>query len=752
MVRLLSRQRIDEPRPRQQEGFWQAPKRFNFTRDVVEAVAHADPHRPALASVDREGVIDRLTFKDIALHANQWAGLFRSRGLAPGDRVLVVVGKKPAWHAVLLGALKAGLVAVPCSELLPPRGLAFRGEHTDARIVVTDRERAHGFELIETPVEVMIVEEAADERREFSEPQPTHETSSEDIALILYTSGTSGEPKGALHTHAYTWANHYQARDWLDVRRGDVVWCTASTGSAKAIWNTLLGPWSCGAETVIHDSDFDPEERLALISRMGVTVLCQTPTEYRLMAQVEGIGRFDLRRLRHVVSAGEPLNAQLITHFHDLLGLTIYDGYGQAENTVLVANTRGTTIKPGSMGLPTPGHDVSVIDDDGNVQPVGVEGELALRGWSPSLFRGYWNAPEETSAVLSHEHWYLTGDRAARDEDGYLWFAGRADDMIVSAAHRVDPVEVENVLIEHPAVAESAVVGKPDREGGQIVKAFIVLESGFAPSPALALELQEHVSNLTAPHTSPREIEFVNSLLKTPSGKISRGALRELARTQANTEALEAEHANEEVHTEAQRDTEEAQRSTEQPPAQEQRRGVETVATVMAAEAAAQAKRDAAKRRRTERAAEKKQRAEEERHAAEAAEAKRDAAKRRRAERAAEKKQRAEEERHAAEAKEDAAPGRNGETHTESEENSPVHTAGGRKRRGREKTAGGKGKSAGTQPNADTTVAPDEDGSDSSAAVAEAQEAAHEPESRSGDTLEWRTLLPGSRTTAPPVP
>src|SRR5207253_6649523 len=267
---------------------------------------------------------------------------------------------------------------------------------------------------------------------------PTADTAAADIAFILYTSGTTKDPKGVVHTHAYCFAKRLQAERWLAARAGDLVWCTAATGWAKSIWNVLLGPWSAGAAVVLQEGPFDPEERFRLLAELGVSVLCQAPTEYRLMAKLDELGRFDLSGVRHMVSAGEPLNPEVIKAFRDAFGTTIYDGYGQTENTLLVGNFPGMEIRPGSMGLPSPGHDVAVVDEDGNELPPGEEGDVALRGRPPSLFVGYYNAPDQTAAVFRGD-WYVTGDRAARDEDGYFWFSGRADDVILSAAYRIGP-------------------------------------------------------------------------------------------------------------------------------------------------------------------------------------------------------------------------------------------------------------------------------------------------------------------------
>jgi acetyl-CoA synthetase/medium-chain acyl-CoA synthetase len=505
------------------------PAHFNFTRDVVDTLA-ADPARAALTFVDREGIVDRRTFHEISGDAARWAHLLRTR-LDRGDRVLFAIGKVPAWHCAMLGALKSGLVSVPSPDMLRARDLAFRTRHSGARLVVADRSLEPEIEemrhQVGANVSILYLDEALEELRRYMPVAPTEDTVAGETAFILYTSGTTKDPKGVVHTHAYTWAQRAQATHWLDAHEGDVVWCTAGTGWAKAIWNSLLGPWSHGAEIVLHQGPFDAEERLSLLQRLGVTVLCQAPTEYRMLAKLENLGAAHLPRLRHAVSAGEPLNPEVIARFQDALGLTVHDGYGQTENSLLVANPPGAPVRPGSMGVPTPGHDVAVIDESGHVCPPGVEGDLAVIGRPPTLFVGYWDAPEETEAVF-RDGWYLTGDRATRDEDGYLWFVGRSDDVILSAAYRIGPFEVESALLEHPAVAESGVVGVPDLDRGQIVKAFVVLRPGHEPGDRLARELQEHVKAVTAPYKYPRAITFVDELPKTPSGKIRRSELRRL--------------------------------------------------------------------------------------------------------------------------------------------------------------------------------------------------------------------------------
>jgi acyl-coenzyme A synthetase/AMP-(fatty) acid ligase len=512
------------------DGRWRLPAQFNFARDVVETLARGSD-RAAMLVVGASGERRELSFAEIAAASGRWANLLRSRGVSAGDRIMVLVGKRPEWHAVLLAAMKCGAISIPCSEMLRARDLAFRATHAGAQLIVCERsvedEIRNMREFVERPLDILFLDEAQGLLGDQPDSAPTLETAASDPALILYTSGTTKNPKGAVHTHAYCFAKRLQAADWLDATPADLVWCTAGTGWAKSIWNVLLGPWSQGAAVVLHEGGFDPAERFALIEELKPTVLCQAPTEYRLMAKLEGLERYDLSGVRHAVSAGEPLNPEVIRTFREAFGLTIRDGYGQTENTLLVGNYPGMEIRPGSMGRAAPGHDVRIIDEDGVELPRGEEGDIALNGRPPTLFLGYHAAPEETASVFRGE-WYVTGDRGTRDDDDYFWFTGRADDVILSAAYRIGPFEVESALIEHEAVAESAVIGKPDPDRGQIVKAFVVLRSGRVGTDELVRVIQEHVKRVTAPYKYPREIEFVESLPKTRSGKIRRVELRRL--------------------------------------------------------------------------------------------------------------------------------------------------------------------------------------------------------------------------------
>jgi acyl-coenzyme A synthetase/AMP-(fatty) acid ligase len=515
---------------------WDVPGSFNFARDVIDRLAH-EP-RLGLLFIATDGSRTEYTFSEIAAQSQRYAAALMERGIDRGSRVIVALPKVPQWIFLMLALDRLGAVSIPCPEQLRSKDLLFRSDHAEAVAMVGDasnlselqsaRDRAQtiktGFVVRGSATGWLDLDAVAAKTAPFSGV----ETRADEWAYIVYTSGTTKDPKGVVHDRAYTYAKRMQAKFWLDCTPSDLVWCSASTGWAKSIWNVLLGPWSHGSAIVLHEAPFDPVQRLDLLGELGVTILCQAPTEYRLEAKLPDLNtRWKLPKLRHCVSAGEPLNPEVIARWKEAFGLEILDGYGQTENTLLVANLPGDAVRPGSMGRPTPGHDVTVIDEDGNECKTGDTGDIALRGTPPSLFKGYLKNPEETAKCYRGEA-YLTGDRAYVDEDGYFWFVGRADDVISSGAYRIGPFEVESALLEHPAVAESAVVGSPDADRGNIVKAFVVLRPGHDGNDALARELQEHCKRVTAPYKYPREIEFVKELPKTRSGKIRRVELRQL--------------------------------------------------------------------------------------------------------------------------------------------------------------------------------------------------------------------------------
>ena len=513
---------------------WETPEKFNFGHDVVDRWAAED--RPAMTWLGADGKEDRLSFAEFSRLSNRFANAMRSLGVGRGDRVMVLLGKVPEWHAILTGLLKLGAIAIPCAPQLRAADLQFRAEHSGSKAMVSGPEGIEEVEKMrdDAPGLAHFVSVGGgrdgwgsfeDLMGDASEGFKAEDTASDEGAFILYTSGTTKHPKGVLHTHGYTHAKRMQAEYWLDLREGDRLWCTSGTGWAKSIWNVFLGPWSLGTEIFFHEGGFDPAERLGLIQEHGITVLCQAPTEYRLLAKTTELEHADLSSIRHAVSAGEPLNPAVIERWKELHGITIYDGYGQTENTLLVGNFPGLEVRPGSMGKPSPGCDVRVVDPEGDECPPDEPGDIALAGRPPVLFKEYWEQPDETEGVF-RDGYYLTGDRAYRDADGYLWFVGRSDDVILSAGYRIGPFEVESVLIEHPAVVESAVVPAPDEDRGTVVKAFVVLGEDYEPSEQLKREIQDHCKARTAPYKYPRQVEFVPDLPKTTSGKIRRVELR----------------------------------------------------------------------------------------------------------------------------------------------------------------------------------------------------------------------------------
>ena len=523
------------------EGFrWEIPDWFNFGRDVVDRFAE-EPERPALLWRNAEDRERRLRFRDVSAASNQLAHLLVSLGVTPGDPVIVMLPRVPEWQIALLGALKTGALVIPCSTILRPKDIRYRANHSGAVAIITGAAAIPAVEEVRSELSsvchyLVWMEEETSALEGWTTLAPAlatlptdgsagRETRASDPALVYYTSGTTGPPKAVLHGHAYTWCQRYTAEFWLGVRGEDRLWTTSDTGWAKAAYGVIFGPWSTGAEIFMYDGRFEPSRELALLSEIQPRVFCAPPTEFRLLVK-QDLSDLRLPQLRECVSAGEPLNPEVIRAWRDATGITIRDGYGQTESILLVGNFPGNPVRPGSMGLPMPGHRVEIIDERGEILAPGEVGDIAVDGSTPSLFREYWK-DEDATRRTRRGHWYVTGDRGYRDEDGYLWFVGRADDVIISAGYRIGPFEVESALIEHPDVLEAAVVGVPDPDRGSIVKAFVVLRPGASRAPHLVESLQNHVKAITAPYKYPRRIEFVDELPKTVSGKIRRVELRQ---------------------------------------------------------------------------------------------------------------------------------------------------------------------------------------------------------------------------------
>ncbi len=516
------------------------PSEFNFGYDAIDVFA-ADRSRLALLYIREDGTSERYTFWDFKQRSDRFANALAGLGVRRGDPVLLMLPRVPEWQVAFIACLKLGALVIPCTATLRAKDIRFRAQHSGARAIVTARGNVDEVESVLGDCPALTIKVALDApagwvdchaaERAASRSFARVATRVDEPALCFYTSGTTKDPKAVLHSHAYTFAHASTGRYWLDLRRTDLHWTTSDTGWAKAAYGVLFGPWNHGVPVFMYAGRFDPEREMQLLEDYEVSVFCAPPTEYRLLVK-QDLSRWKLPRLRHCVGAGEPLNPEVIQAWKDAYNLVIHDGYGQTESIILVANVPGMAVRPGSMGKPFPGHDVAIIDDAGNRVAPGEVGDVAVRGHPPSLFLEYWKNPAETAACRRGE-WYVTGDRAYADEDGYFWFVGRADDVIISAGYRIGPFEVESALLEHPAVLESAVVAAPDAVRGSVVKAYVVLRPGVEPSDALARELQQHVKAVTAPYKYPRRIEFIDALPKTVSGKIRRVELRERARRDA---------------------------------------------------------------------------------------------------------------------------------------------------------------------------------------------------------------------------
>ena len=515
------------------------PVYFNFTRDIVERWARERPKATALWWINENGSKQKkISFSQLGKDSRRAAHVWHSLGIQRGDRVLVILPRVPQWWIAILGLIRLGAVPIPGTPLLTAKDMAYRVQAADVSALITDEEGAAKAVDLPVPHRILVDENIAGwmsfdaalrEANPSFDPEPTHGC---DPGIIYFTSGTTGLPKMVLHSQAsYGLGHRLTGELWLDLSRKDVHWCLTDTGWAKAAWSCLFGPWHTGACVFVHDARgrFDAAATLRILAKFPITSWCAPPTALRLIAG-EDLTSYRFPRLRHCVSAGEPLNPEVITTWKKAIGLTFYEGYGQTETVAIIANIRSRRrkIRPGSMGHPLPGFEIALLDANLNELPAGHDGEIAIRVKPRrplGLFREYWRNPEENSRRFRGD-WYLTGDIARRDRDGYFWFVGRADDVIKSAAYRIGPFEVESALIEHPAVVEAAVIGKADVVRGQIVKAFVVLRKEYRPSDDLKRILQEHCKKITAPYKYPRQIEFVTELPKTVSGKIRRLELR----------------------------------------------------------------------------------------------------------------------------------------------------------------------------------------------------------------------------------
>lgn len=522
------------------------PENFNFARDVVDKTAASTPDKIAMVWCDDKGNEAVFTFGQMKYHSDKAANFFKSAGIKKGDPVMLILKRHYTFWFCSLALNKIGAVTIPATHLLSAKDIIYRNNAAGIKMIVCvpDPLVMQHIEESESKSPSLKYKVLIDSDKEgwmnftkgteespevFHEPISNEATANNDIMLLYFTSGTTGMPKMVTHDFTYPLGHIVTAKYWQNVQDNGLHFTIADTGWAKSAWGKIYGQWISGSAVMTYDYDkFVPKDILSVIEKYKVTTFCAPPTIYRFLIK-EDLTSYDLSALKNCVVAGEPLNPEVFRYFFEKTGLRLMEGYGQTECTVAIATYPWMEPKPGSMGKPTPGYDIDIVDEAGNTCEIGNEGEIVIytdRRKPVGMFKGYYRDEELTKNVWS-EGVYKTGDMAWRDEDGYFWFVGRADDIIKSSGYRIGPFEVESALIEHPAVLECAVTAVPDPDRGQIVKATIILTKNYTPSDELAKELQEHVKKVTAPYKYPRIIEFVTELPKTISGKIRRVQIRE---------------------------------------------------------------------------------------------------------------------------------------------------------------------------------------------------------------------------------
>lgn len=496
-----------------------------------------------------EGEREKYTFAEVAQMSNKIANYLRHKKIDRGDRVFIFLPRVPMLYFSFLGILKVGAIAGSLFSAFQEQALLDRLENSGAKIVITNKELGERVKKVRRHLpkleEVIYVDDYEFQEKLAKMPADSHiaEMDPEDPAFMLYTSGTTGKPKGVVHVHGGITQQHLSAKWVLDLKEDDVYWCTADPGWVTGIVYEILGVWSNGTAQVIFSGRFEPEIWYRILEEYKVTVWYTAPTAVRMLmaAGTKSVHKFDLSSLRHMCSVGEPLNPEAVEWGVKAFGLVFHDTWWQTEiGAMAVVNFPSLDVKPGSMGKPFPGMVATILDKKGKECPVGVEGDLALKpGW-PSMMKTIWRRPVKYKSYFEHG-WYISGDRAYKDKDGYFWFMARADDVIKTSGERVGPFEVESALVSHPSVVEAGVIGKPDQLRGEIIKAFVVLKKGVKPTDNLKMELAMHVKKHLAGHAYPREVEFIDKLPKTRSGKIMRRILKakELGLPIGDTSTLE---------------------------------------------------------------------------------------------------------------------------------------------------------------------------------------------------------------------
>lgn len=522
------------------------PENFNFAYDVVDEYARTNPDKVALVWCNDDKDI-KFTFKDLKEYTDRTANFFREQGIGKGDRVMLTLKSRYEFWFCILALHKLGAITIPATHMLKTKDIVYRVEKAGIKMVVCIAEEgvpeyfdeAHNELGNIKLLKVMVGDDDRDGwlnfRKQIKNASPHLERptgdagiKNDEIMLIYFSSGTTGMPKMIMHDHTYPFG-HILTAYWQNVIDDGLHYTVADTGWAKAMWGQIYGQWFLGTAVFVYDYDrFDAGKMLEKASYHGVTTFCAPPTIYRFLIQ-EDLSEYDFSTLKYAVTAGEPLNPEVYNKFHEFTGLKLMEGFGQTECVVCIANFPWMEPRPGSMGKPSPGYDIQLMNNEGKLCDVGEEGEIVIKtadGKPAGLFRGYYQEEGRTEAAW-YDGYYHTGDTAWMDEDGYFWFVGRNDDMIKSSGYRIGPFEVESAVISHPSVLECAITGVPHPVRGQVVKATVVLTTNYEASPELAKEIQNHVKQVTAPYKYPRVVEFVDELPKTISGKIRRIEIRE---------------------------------------------------------------------------------------------------------------------------------------------------------------------------------------------------------------------------------
>lgn len=518
------------------------PDSFNFGYDIVDEYARTEPNKPAMLWTNPKGEEKRFTFKDVSEFSNQAANALMKLGVKQGDVVMLTLKRRYEFWFAAVALCKLGCIMIPATHQLTQKDIIYRCNAADVKVIISAHDDSILKEITLAKSEckslehVCCVESDAKGFENFTrlcEAEPceiltNNRAANNDIMLMYFTSGTTGMPKMVAHDFTYPLGQLATAAFWHNVDDTSLHITVADTGWAKAGWGKIYGQWICGACLFIYDFDrFQPRDLLDMLAKYHVTHLCAPPTILRFLIK-ENMRDWDLSSLRWANVAGEPLNPEVYHRFLEGTGVRLMEGFGQSETTPLLMNSKWMEPRPGSTGFPSPQYDIDLITPEGDSVEVGEEGEIVVRldkEHPAGLFSRYYRDEARTSEAFAGGV-YHTGDMAWRDEDGYYWFIGRADDVIKSSGYRIGPFEVESALVSHPAVLECAITAAPDPDRGQVVKATIVLAKGFEPSDALKKELQNHVKKVTAPYKYPRIVEFIDELPKTVSGKIRRNVLR----------------------------------------------------------------------------------------------------------------------------------------------------------------------------------------------------------------------------------